>query len=477
VDTDQAHRTPTRLEASFQGGRGRPPTHLRVNGGTVYRVEWVRDVAPASLPDAGGMLVVSLQAYSEAADETLKVSLLVGSAEGDPSRPDWSSWRHASNITSTVIGGRNRTHGAAPSGVRGGAPRRPRRLDNPGLPEWRRGPCLGCGHPVVRVRDPHRFIGGTASGSWYVCWPWGPEHMASSGSMHPGEEIYLFGVCHQGCTELASLRLRGGWAELTFPLAQLDLDDAEMQTDDSRLPPADATCPFCGSSEELTDEHIWPRWVSKEFRTMGRVLSPLPGLRKPRREIDITTHVCRPCNNDWLGTLENDVSAILRPMLWGECVPLPPHHQVLIGTWAMKMAILIDRVTGSVVPRFYPMDLAIARQPSRNSLVYLGAYNGGRWAAHSARDLLHHANPGDSRPHQPTLLVSTFVVYKLAFQVLLPLVPVVDGTMGATTDSGEPERFVSQIWPAVDTPVQWPPRSLMGDEGLESLATRFSAPG
>jgi len=121
------------------------------------------------------------------------------------------------------------------------------------------------------------------------------------------------------------------------------------------------------------------------------------------------------------------------------------------------------------------MDLAIARQPSRNALVFLGAYKGSRWAAYSARDLLHHANAGSPRTDHPTLLVSTFVVFKLAFQVMLPLVSVVDGTMGATTQSGEPEPAIRQIWPTVDARVQWPPPALMSDEGLESLAGRFSA--
>jgi len=62
--------------------------------------------------------------------------------------------------------------------------------------------------------------------------------------------------------------------------------------------------------------------------------------------------VCRSCNNDWLATLENDVSPIVRPMLWGEYVAIPPDQQSLIATWAMKTALLIDCVTGSVVPRY-----------------------------------------------------------------------------------------------------------------------------
>jgi hypothetical protein len=75
-------------------------------------------------------------------------------------------------------------------------------------------------------------------------------------------------------------------------------------------------CAFCGSTENLSKEHVWPKWaaehlsgnddtftVSRQFEGDGfERQDPQSWDHKP---FDWTVKaVCKPCNNGWMGSLE-----------------------------------------------------------------------------------------------------------------------------------------------------------------------------
>jgi hypothetical protein len=114
------------------------------------------------------------------------------------------------------------------------------------------------------------------------------------------------------------------------------------------------TCIFCGPTESpLTEEHIWPKWVSEILRTPRYVdhfrqlqtTGPSTTANWKWRYLDITTEtVCNRCNNRWLSAFENDdVKPIASPMILGDSrIELSSADQQMLAGWAYKMALFID---------------------------------------------------------------------------------------------------------------------------------------
>lgn len=452
-----------KVEAAFASGGSGPPVFLRVNEDRTYVVEWVRRIRAVAEGDNAppGWLVATIEAYSSEVDETLTLDFVVAAMPDDPQRPNWSSMRPKDSATSVTplrrqFGDTASFAPAAGMSARAG-------LDNPGAPDWRRATCLGCGAPVVRNRHAHYIIGGTLSGGWLVVWPTKPDHADATGPT-PSEPIFLLGACHRRCSETAVALLRSNQAQIERPLVPLRFEQGE-QAEYNLHRPADArTCLFCNATESLTDEHIWPKWVSRELQSMGKTLANRPGEKRARASIDVTVPVCRSCNNGWLSTLENDTANVLRRMLWGEFLALNRRAQDLLATWATKTAFLIDRISDPVVSRGFPMELAIERRPPPGIRVFLAAYRGER-AAYASKTAL---SLGTEHAAEPNGFVATFSACKVAFQVLGCFV------QDFEFRDGRGREALVQLWPSEGDAV-WPPELVTTDAGLDSLAASISA--
>lgn len=164
--------------------------------------------------------------------------------------------------------------------------------------------------------------------------------------------------------------------------------------------------------------------------------------------------------------MENDVSAIARPMLCGDFVYLDKSKQSLLATWATKTAYMIDRLTDRIVPRGYPMDLAIRRQPPNGTRVWLGAYDGSLAASAALEPLALGAVSGESQ-RAANGYAATFTAHKIAFQVVGHF------TRGETTVKDQRHGLregIVQIWPVQDSEVTWPPKLIMSDAWISALA-------
>src|ERR1700722_5011786 len=188
-----------------------------------------------------------------------------------------------------------------------------------GMPGWRRSPCLGCGQPVVANRDAYVLITGTRDGSMLVVGGGEPQRIFVTADLQAAEQpMFALGVAHRDCTQWARARLEAGTVELLdqLPVALLEpCDEALTRLD---VPPAGGSCPFCESTDIMTDEDIWARWISKLIR--GRYgsfrISTATGYRT-RQRIPYVAPVCATCNNRWLSVLEKDVQPTLSPMILG----------------------------------------------------------------------------------------------------------------------------------------------------------------
>lgn len=104
-------------------------------------------------------------------------------------------------------------------------------------------------------------------------------------------------------------------------------------------------CLFCGSSGQLTREHVFGQWVSKiglDLSPVKHMAGPLNGLGRsmgtqpPYRQ---TVKVCSNCNNGWMSRLEMVAQRVLTPLILGEVGVIEVDDQPAIAMWIQKTAL------------------------------------------------------------------------------------------------------------------------------------------
>jgi hypothetical protein len=325
------------------------------------------------------------------------------------------------------------------------------------VPGSRRAPCLGCGGRVVIARDPHVEIGGKRDGSVLLIYEAEPQLALATDPdriFEPGLE--LLGLAHRGCARLARQRLEAQEVALPDDLPQLIADEGVGELSALHLPPASGRCAFCGATD-LTNEHVWPRWISRELGDRGGFTMPSPHGPRRVRSRDLTALICVTCNNRWLGVLENDVRPVLAPLIRGEERALAPGEQQLLATWVVKTALMLDLLSGKpLIPTGFYHDFRLRRSPHEGQLVWLGAYRDwhAAWAWHGG---LH---VGISADEPPNAFVCTFTAFRVVFQVAGAF------DRGVTFNEGRLlAAALVRVWPPGGQSVDWPPKKLaFGDE-------------
>jgi hypothetical protein len=346
----------------------------------------------------------------------------------------------------------------------------------PGLPGWTRGSCLGCSGVVKATRHPHVLVGGRRDGTALFVIGVEPQNVLAE---EPGavmsEPLFLFGVAHRGCLDQARERLRSGQVDLPAVLPVMEADEIEQLPEEYHHPPTGKFCPFCGSDEALTVEHVWPQWISRALRQHVSAKQherpftvSAAGSTRNSYAIDVEAPVCSLCNNRWLSVLEQDVRPILEPMLLGEERILSRAQQLLLATWAVKTVLMFDASTGNdaVIPMGYFREFAQLRAPLPSTQVWLGAYLGARPGL-AWRQALWIDVPPETLPNA---FVTTFTVYRVVFQVAGHFVK-------AASIRDRRYQFASgihRIWRVGPGSIRWPSRKLaFGDESLEAFAASF----
>lgn len=346
----------------------------------------------------------------------------------------------------------------------------------PGLPGWTRANCLGCGGLVKATRDAHVLIGGRRDGTALFVIGVEPQNvLAEEPEAVMSEPLLLFGVAHRRCLAQARDRLRSGQVDLPTDLPLMSADDIEQLPEEYHHPPTGKFCPFCGSDEALTVEHVWPQWMSRALRKHVGAKQherpfaiSVPGAKRVSHAIDVEAPACELCNNRFLSVLEQDVSPVLELMLLGEERVLNRAQQLLLATWAVKTALMFDASTGkdAVIPMGYYREFAQLRAPLPSTQVWLGAYSGIRPGL-AWRQALWIDVPLDVAPNA---FVTTFTAYRVVFQVAGHFVR-------AASFRDRRYQFASgihRIWPVEPGSIRWPSRKLaFGDESLEAFAGSF----
>lgn len=119
-------------------------------------------------------------------------------------------------------------------------------------------------------------------------------------------------------------------------------------------------CMFCGSTDELTREHIFADWYSKyrgekigdaqqyellvtntDRKTGVRSIQEIPKFQGNIRQSKLKA-VCKSCNTGWMSDLQELAKPILAPLTSGIIRPLGPTEQDVLAVWATMTAMVVS---------------------------------------------------------------------------------------------------------------------------------------
>jgi hypothetical protein len=249
-------------------------------------------------------------------------------------------------------------------------------------------------------------------------------------------------------------------------------------------------CIFCGDSP-LTSEHVPAQWISRLFPDTSGVFTITS--REDRTIVRawwseqvsrVARFVCRRCNNEWMGQLENEMIPLLTGMILippealsddpppGRGRLLSPHDQGRLALWAVKTAMVLD-YTDSLRIRRIPSEhrrwLFENQRPPPNTFVWLAGYSEGEMIG------IHRARAVELKVEGVLLegvetYLSTFSIGPLVLQVIgTTYTGPLDIDIAGSLLEGGFEEFVVRIWPTGPSLVEWPPDLLLDTDALESF--------
>ena len=145
-------------------------------------------------------------------------------------------------------------------------------------------------------------------------------------------------------------------------------------------------CLACGSTVDLTDEHVISRTVRRQIPLLSKVTETFAGdTRKPMDVLHmvIADAVCSNCNGGWMGRLESDFVKIIRSNLTDPIAKaFEPGELERVAMWAIKTAIWTEVYTtclglGAYAPLNNLRWMAKHNSPPPNSRVWMIAVNSG----------------------------------------------------------------------------------------------------
>jgi hypothetical protein len=232
-------------------------------------------------------------------------------------------------------------------------------------------------------------------------------------------------------------------------------------------------CAFCGSGQNLTREHVWPRWVQD-------LVGPEPAPNVAAREDEITRVwtaspatltvrlVCRACNNGWMARLEHAAKPILTPLISGERAVLSVEDQRLLAYWAAKTVAVGDLAVSHHDPAL-PAELLHALRtapgPWPSTVTLAARYEGRRFPVRIGRFVrTHDLRVGNAPPQPWRSFLASVSVGQLVLQVWG------HGMINVTDlrPRNWKARYATVIWPDPRRMV-WPPALTLTDDGVEAF--------
>lgn len=238
-------------------------------------------------------------------------------------------------------------------------------------------------------------------------------------------------------------------------------------------------CVFCGSTSDLSREHVLPDWLTQiglDLEPSIHQAGPLNTVPRQWSSKPFTTTVrmvCANCNNGWLSQLEATARPVIAPLIRGESRRLPFDDQAVIAAWTCKTALVSllmssdeARLNGYGVPPGEYAALYAQRdrmQPLPFSQYWIGSYAGERrassiWVTPFVVEVVGAESPREV----PSGYATTLTLGKLLVQGVRFTQPVLHVEL-TTSEWG----FLD-IWPPTDT-FPWPVGGVADDATLDRM--------
>jgi hypothetical protein len=250
------------------------------------------------------------------------------------------------------------------------------------------------------------------------------------------------------------------------------------------------TCIFCGSLG-LSHEHIWPDWLRNYIpRTMNehRTMSAEVYLYKEETSLQRRTGdphsrriycVCGSCNSGWMSRLQEQARPFLVPMLTGEKTSFHRRGQTTLASWIAMTIMVAEHVDRKMVgiPSSDRVWLREHQKVPSHWRIWIGRHHREQHPMFTHRVLPFapkEKNEGLPRPFSsnPNTQTSTICLGEhLLIHVMSSIVArgiIRRWKLPAAVNAG-----LIQIWPIKNSPVFWPPETVLADAGIDFMADDF----
>lgn len=173
---------------------------------------------------------------------------------------------------------------------------------------------------------------------------------------------------------------------------------------------------------------------------------------------------CQGCNNRWMQELDCAVEGTVGRLMEGKTTWLAPADQLLIATWATKVALVWESTQGNQrsVPDNVYRTFYDERQPVSGYPVDLARY-AGKEVWHRCYSVGHGVGPEGSMPPQVEFVLLTIVAGQVVAHVVLP------GNAAKPFEQDLPPEFWVSIWPRSWRRELWPPSRGLDDDAFAEI--------
>lgn len=222
---------------------------------------------------------------------------------------------------------------------------------------------------------------------------------------------------------------------------------------------AGTSCVFCGSSDEMTGEHVFGAWLGRLGLPQEPSLHRAGPLNRSPRELGVTRpfkstvrDVCLSCNNGWMCRLEGAAARALPPLILNGRGAIEAGDGPLIAAWVQKTALINmmvssreERAAGYGLPSTEYRALFAARdrgEPLPDTMAWIGRYDGERVRSSACVTPMVVRIDGAPAPETPQGYLVTIILGRLLLHLLRFTTPHLAIDVSAVDE-------LSELWPAV----------------------------
>jgi hypothetical protein len=247
-------------------------------------------------------------------------------------------------------------------------------------------------------------------------------------------------------------------------------------------------CIFCGSPG-LSREHVFADWLRNYVPRDLERHTQKHSIVGPRMEVWAESTrkfsgdprsrrvpvVCRPCNQGWMGKMQERAKPYLLPLILGQSSKLRPTGQSAVAAWATMAVMVAEHVDPRVVTVPPPERTKFMNtlQPPKTWHIWLARYVRSEWNGYWAHNSIHFIPPEQNptgrpqrAPARKNSQETTFVVGQLYIRAFSSPFSLHESWMIPAVSEGQLVR----LWAPERHTIRWPPPLSLSDQQAFGLS-------